>query len=121
MRRVLIGEFGAIPAMALRHLLQEHGLSVAGEARAGEIVPLVAEARPDVLLLDLDAADTEGIAAEACARLPSLTVIAWSSSEPVMRVFPPEQQGESEVSPLTIDRLAAALKGIGPEDPAPGS
>ena len=116
MRRVLIGEFGEIPTMALRTLLEQHGLAVAGEAMAAEIIPLVDEVQPDVLLLDLDDARTGGIAAEACARLPSMTVIAWSSAEPVMRVFPPRHQGESHESPLTFDGLAAALKdgGEGP-------
>jgi AmiR/NasT family two-component response regulator len=114
MRRVLIGEFGEIPAMALRRLLEQEGLAVAGEATTAEIIPLVDEVQPDVLLLDLDDVQTGGIAAEACARLPSMTVIAWSSAEPVMRVFPPQHRGESHDSPLTVDRLAAALKGVGP-------
>jgi AmiR/NasT family two-component response regulator len=113
MRRVLIGEFGEVPGMALRRLLEQEGLAVAGEATTAEIIPLVDEVRPDVLLLDLDDAETDSIAAEACARLPSMTVIAWSSAEPVMRVFPPQHWGESHDTPLTFDLLAAALKGVG--------
>ena len=112
MRRVLIGKFGDIPGMALRRLLEQQGLTVAGEAVGADIIPLVDEARPDVLLLDLDDADTQRIAAQACARLPSLTVIAWSATEPVMRVFPAGRQGEPEVSPLTLDRLAEVLQGV---------
>jgi AmiR/NasT family two-component response regulator len=117
MRRVLIGEFGEVPAMALRHLLEQEGLTVVGEAAAEEeIVALVGEVRPDVLLLDLDDARTEDIAVAAGARLSTLTVIAWSSAEPVMRVFPPGQ-GKSQTSPLTFGRLAAALKAsAGPVD-----
>ena len=115
MRRVLIGEFGDIAGMALRRFLEQQGLTVAGEATSADIIPLVDEARPDVLLLDLDDAETQHIAAQACARLPSLTVIAWSASEPVMRVFPAGRPGEPEVSPLTLHRLAAALHGVADE------
>ena len=112
MRRVVIGEFGDIPAMALRQLLeQEEGLVVAGEAPAAEIIPLVGEIQPDVLLLDHDHPATGGIAADVSARLPAITVIAWSVDEPLMQVFPARHFGESYVSPLTIELLAAALKG----------
>jgi DNA-binding NtrC family response regulator len=111
MRRVVIGEFGEVPGMALRRILEQQGLTVAGQGMAAEIIPLVDEARPDLLLLDLDDADTQRIAAQACARLPSLTVIAWSASEPVMRVFPAGHPADAEVSPLTLARLTAALNG----------
>jgi DNA-binding NarL/FixJ family response regulator len=109
MRRVVIGEFGDIPALALRQLLEEEGLVVAGEAPAAEIIPLVDEIQPDVLLLDHDHPATDGIAADVSARLPDVTVIAWSVDEPLMQVFPARHGGESQVSSLTIERLAAAL------------
>jgi AmiR/NasT family two-component response regulator len=112
MRRVLIGEFGDIPAMALRRVLEDEGVALAGEATAAETVALVGELRPDVLILDHDHAATEGIAAEVSERHPGLVVIAWSAAEPLMRVFPARSGGESEVGPLTIERLATVLKGV---------
>jgi len=111
MRRVLIGEFGEIAALAVRHVLEEEGLTVVGEATAAEIIPLAAELRPDVLLLDHDDPATDGIAAEVCLRLPAVTVIAWSTDEPLMRVYPVRHGGESHVSPLTVEAFTAALKG----------
>jgi two-component system response regulator DesR len=119
MRRVLIGEFGEVAAMALRHLLQEEGLTVVGEAAGAEIIPLAEEIRPDVLLLDHDHPATDGVAAEVCDRLPEVTVIAWSAEEPLMRVFAAGQGGESHVSPLTVERLTAALQGGGGKVTAP--
>jgi AmiR/NasT family two-component response regulator len=112
MRRVLIGEFGDIATMALRHLLEEEGLTVVGEAAGAEIMPLVDEVRPDVLLLDHDDPATDGIAAQVCDRLPAVTVIAWSADEPLMRVFPARHGGESHVSLLTVDLLTAALRDV---------
>jgi len=115
LRRVVIGEFGDIAAMALRQLLdEEEGLEMAGEAPAAEIIPLVEEIQPDVLLLDHDHPATDGIAADVSARLPAVTVIAWSVDEPLMRVFPARHGGESHVSPLTVELLAAVLKGVVP-------
>jgi CheY-like chemotaxis protein len=111
MRRVLIGEFGDIATMALRHVLEEEGLTVVGEAAGAAIVPLVEEVRPDVLLLDNDHPATDAIAAEVCARLPEVTVIAWSANEPLMRVYPVRHGGESQVSPLTVELFKTALKG----------
>ena len=111
MRRVLIGEFGDIAAMALRHVMGEQGVTVVGEATAADIVPLAAELRPDVVLLDHDHPATDGIAAEVCLRLPAVTVIAWSTDEPLMRVYPVRHGGESHVSPLTVEAFTAALKG----------
>jgi hypothetical protein len=116
LRRVVIGEFGDIPAMALRQLLeQEEGLVVAGEAPAAEIIPLVGEIQPDVLLLDHDHPATRDIAADVSARLPAVTVIAWSVDEPLMQVFPARHGGEFHVSPLTTELLTAALKGVMPQ------
>jgi hypothetical protein len=41
---------------------------------------------------------------------PAVTVIACSSAEPIMRVFPPFHHGESYCAPFTPVLLAAAVK-----------
>lgn len=119
MRRVMIGDFGAVARMGLREILGEHGLEVVGQAGSGEsgtapgaggIVPLVSEVRPDIVVLDLDDEASVEVAALITSEFPAIKVIACSSEEPLMQVFPPFHRGESYVSHLTRADLAQALK-----------
>jgi AmiR/NasT family two-component response regulator len=110
-RRVLIGDFGAVVGMGLRKLLDNEGLDVleAAGIRAG-IIPRLSEVQPDVVLLDLDAEGVPDLAARISSAFPAVTVIACSSAEPIMRVFPPFHHGESYCAPFTPVLLAAAVK-----------
>jgi AmiR/NasT family two-component response regulator len=111
LRRVLIGNFGVIARMGFQELLAREGLEVLGAAEtAGEIIPRLTEARPDVVLLDLDAEDAPELAAQISDAFPATTVIACSCEEPIMRVFPPFHYGESYTAPFTRVLFAAALK-----------
>lgn len=111
MRRVLIGDFGMIARMGLRELLDEEGLEVVAEAEIGAgIIPWVSEVRPDVVVLDLDDEATGEVAARITSEFPAIKVIACSSEQPVMRVFPPFHHGESYVSPLSNSHLVMALE-----------
>jgi hypothetical protein len=76
-----------------------------------EIVPRLSEVRPDVVLLDLDSDDAPEFAAWISVAFPAVNVIACSSDEPIMRVFPPFHRGESYVAPFTRVLFAAAMKG----------
>src|SRR5688572_31013386 len=110
-RRVLIGDFGVIARMGLRRLLSDEGLDVldAAGVRAG-IIARLGEVEPDVVLLDLDAEEVPDLAARISSTFPAITVIACSSAEPIMRVFPSFHHGESYCAPLTPVLLAAAVK-----------
>ena len=110
-RRVLIGDFGVIARMGLRRLLDDEGLHVleAAGARPG-IMARLSEVQPDVVLLDLDAEEVPGLAAQISSTFPSMTVIACSSAEPIMRVFPPFHHGESYIAPFTRVQFAAAVR-----------
>src|SRR5688500_14436317 len=111
MRRVLIGDFGVIARMGLRSLLDDEGLDVleAAGVRPGIILRL-SEVQPDVVLLDLDAEEVPDLAVRISSTFPSMTVIACSSAEPIMRVFPPFHYGESYIAPFTRVQFAAAVK-----------
>ena len=111
MRRVLIGDFGAVARMGLRRLLDYEGLDVleAAGIRPG-IIPRLSEVQPDVVLLDLDAEEVPDLAARISSAFPAMTVIACSSAEPIMQVFPPFHHGESYIAPFTRDLFAAAVK-----------
>jgi AmiR/NasT family two-component response regulator len=111
MRRVLIGDFGVIARMGLRRLLDDEGLDVldAAGVRPG-IIPRLSEVQPDVVVLDLDAEDASDLAARISSTFPAMTVIACSSAEPIMRVFPPFHHGESYVARFTRAQFAAAVK-----------
>lgn len=111
MRRVLIGDFGMIARMGLRDLLADAGLEVVAESEATEeIVARVNDVRPDVVVLDLDDEATPAVAGLIASEFPAIKVVACSSHEPVMQVFPPFHHGESYVSPMSRTVLVKALK-----------
>jgi DNA-binding NarL/FixJ family response regulator len=111
MRRVLIGDFGMIARMGLRDLLNREGLDVVAEADIGAgIIDCVSEVRPDVVLLDLDDEGALEVAARITSEFPAIKVLACSSEQPVMRVFPPFHHGESYVSALSTSLLLKALE-----------
>jgi DNA-binding NarL/FixJ family response regulator len=113
-RRVVIGDFGAVAGLGLRDILAGEGLEVVGHARERDvpepgIVPLVNEVRPDVVVLDLDDESALEVAVQITSEFPAIKVVACSSEEPVMQVFPPFHHGESYLSQLTRAHLAQAL------------
>ena len=99
MPRVLIGDFGAIARLGLREFLDEEGFEV------------VAEFRPDVVVLDLDTDGEDDVAGQIATNFPAVKVIACSSEEPRMRIYPPFHHGESYLSELTPRLLADTVRG----------
>ena len=111
LRRVLIGDFGVVAEMGLRELLVGEGLEVLGAAEPRrEILSRLSEVQPDVVLLDLDTEDAPELAVRISVAFPAMKVIACSSDEPIMRVFPPFHYGESYMAPFTRVLFAAALR-----------
>ena len=112
MTRVLIGEFGAIFRAGLADLLAEAGCDVVPDERDGRgILERVVVSEPSVVVIDLDGPRALDMARSLATRFPRLTVIACSSLEPEMRVYPPFHAGESYVSPLSPDLLVRASTG----------
>jgi DNA-binding NarL/FixJ family response regulator len=108
---VLIGNFGAIARLGLREFLDEQGFEVVAEDTVtARIVDRLTEFRPDVVVLDLDTADGETTAARIASDFPAVKVIACSSEEPTMRIYPPFHRGESYLSELTPSVLAETVR-----------
>jgi AmiR/NasT family two-component response regulator len=110
--RVLIGEFGAIFRAGLADLLTEAGCDViADEYAPGGIVERLADAQPDVVLIDLDNPGTDEVSRSLSTTFPAVTVIACSSAALQMRVYPRFHGGESYLSQLSPDLLVRASAG----------
>jgi len=108
---VLIGDFGAIARMGLREFLDEEGFEIVAEEDVpGEILERLTEFRPDVVVLDLDTDGELEIAGMIASNFPAVKVIACSSEEPTMRVYPPFHHGEWYLSELTPRLLADAVR-----------
>lgn len=101
---------GGIAQLGLRESLSASGSDIiTEEVDTTRVIERTATARPDAVLLDLDATGTPGLAADLLSLFPSVTVVACSMVEPRMRVFPPGHRDEPYDAPLTPPALAAAL------------
>lgn len=109
MRRVLIGPFGVIARTGLREMLAGTDLELVAEAGGG-VIGSVSEVRPDVVVLHLDDEAALEAAARITSEFPAIKVVACSSEDPVMQVFPPFHHGESYLSPLTRALLVKTLE-----------
>ena len=88
MTRVLIGDFGSVLRLGLKELLDEEGFDVVAESTVslGTLDRLV-QSLPDIVVLELEAG--VGLATRIARDYPAVKVIACSSVEPRMRIFPP--------------------------------
>jgi DNA-binding NarL/FixJ family response regulator len=113
MTRVLIGELGAIVELGLRELLRRESDCeiVAEPTAADQMLAELESAHPDVVLLDLDDSHAStDLAMAISSSHPGVKIIACSSSEPRMRVFPPFHNGESYVARMSPELLIEAVK-----------
>ena len=99
MTRVLVGPFGALVRAGLDELLRHPQLQVVHADAADLYARLLAEL-PDVVLLDLDAPGARETARRISTDFPALTVVACSSIDPTMRIYPRFHHGESYTRPL---------------------
>ena len=110
--RVLLGQFGGIFRVGLADLLREAGCDVLPDGPAdGAFVDQVVSEAPAVVVLDLDGDGTDDTARLLTERFPAMTVIACSSVELTMRIYPPFHGGESYLSKLSPDLLVRASTG----------
>lgn len=81
--RVLIADDHTILREGLRKLLEEQGdMSIVGEASNGnECMAMLAELRPDLLLLDLDMPEKDGLAVLEEANVGSAQVIVLTEQK----------------------------------------
>jgi DNA-binding NarL/FixJ family response regulator len=109
---VLVSHFGAIARLGLHAVLEEEGCEVVEpEYGSDQLVGRIGAERPDVVVLDLDSGGAEELARRIAERHPAVRVIACSSEQPTMRVYPPFRNGESYESDLSPAHLAEAVRG----------
>ncbi len=88
--RILIADDHSLFRDGLRSLLQAEGHEVIGEAKNGnEAVALARELKPDVVLMDLQMPELDGIGATKAivAELPEMKVVMLTASEEEAKLF----------------------------------
>jgi DNA-binding NarL/FixJ family response regulator len=109
MRRVLMGDFSALHRLGLREILRCDGIELV-ETTEPDVVDRLVEAPPDVIVLDLDQRDVLDLVHRIVHLFPSATVVACSSAQPLMRVFPPLHYGESYTTDLDAALLTRVVQ-----------
>jgi AmiR/NasT family two-component response regulator len=109
MTRILLGDFGAVTRLGFEDALREEGVQLV-ESAADDLRERVIAVLPDVVVIDLDRRDAAELAARVVTQFPAVKVIACSSVEPKMRIYPPFHGGESYVTELSLERLMAAIR-----------
>lgn len=111
MSRVLIGEFGQIVLLGLEDLLDGEEIYIVKEDHDDRQIPLdIVETEPDVVILDLDHGDGAATAQKTARSFPAITVIACSSVEPRMQVYPRFHNGEFYEAPFSPTEFLEAVK-----------
>lgn len=88
--RILIADDHALFRDGLRSLLLAQGHEIVGEAKNGrEAVELARELRPDLLLMDVQMPELDGIAATRliAAEMPEMKVVILTASEEESKLF----------------------------------
>ncbi|MDQ3986710.1 MAG: response regulator [Actinomycetota bacterium] len=111
MARVLLGDFGAIARLGLREFLEEDGVDIVAEdSKSENVLQRLNEARPDVVVVDLDDEGGLEVASRIASAYPAVKVIACSSEKPMMVVFPAFHHGEFFDSDLSPELLMEAIR-----------
>ncbi|BEP13949.1 hypothetical protein acdb102_22600 [Acidothermaceae bacterium B102] len=105
MPRVLMGDFGALIRVGLADLLQDEHIRLL-ETMNEDLLAGLLTTLPDVVLIDLDHDDSDGLAYQIAAEYPAVRIIACSTTQSTMRVYPPFHHGEWHESPLEADTLS---------------
>ena len=109
MTRVLMGDFSALHRLGLQDILRSDDLEVV-EAADADVLDRLVEALADVILLDLDQHHVLDLVHRIVYLFPSVTVVACSSAQPLMRIFPPLHYGESYTTDLDPALLTSAVQ-----------
>jgi DNA-binding NarL/FixJ family response regulator len=121
--RVLIADDHTIFRDGLRSLLEARGVEVVGEARNGrEAVEQTKRLRPDVVLMDLNMPELDGLAATRLisADQPEVSVVILTASEEDADLFEAIKSGAQGYlfKNLASDELFRLLDGVARGEPA---
>jgi DNA-binding NarL/FixJ family response regulator len=121
--RVLIADDHTIFRDGLRSLLEARGVEVVGEARNGrEAVEQTKRLRPDVVLMDLNMPELDGLAATRLisAEQPEVSVVILTASEEDADLFEAIKSGAQGYlfKNLASDELFRLLDGVARGEPA---
>lgn len=121
--RVLIADDHALFRDGLRSLLEARGVDVVGEARNGrEAVELASTLMPDVVLMDLNMPELDGLDATRIlsAELPSVKTVVLTASEDDADLFEAVKCGAEGYLPknLEADEFFALLNRVTQGEPA---
>jgi AmiR/NasT family two-component response regulator len=109
MTRVLMGDFGALHRVGIEDILRVDGIELV-DATATDVLTRLVEVLPDVIVLDLDQCDTPALVTLIVHRFPKVKVLACSSEQPMMRVYPPLHYGEFYLTELDPALLTSAIQ-----------
>lgn len=109
MTRVLMGDFSALHRLGFEDILRVDGIEIV-ETAGADVVGRLVEALPDVVVLDLDQRETLELVGRIVHQFPTVKVVACSSEQPTMRVFPPLHYGESYTTDLDPALLTSAIQ-----------
>jgi DNA-binding NarL/FixJ family response regulator len=109
MTRVLMGDFSALHRLGLKDILRVDGIELM-ETAGTDVVGRLVEALPDVIVLDLDERATSELVRQIVHQFPTVKVVACSSRQPRMRIFPPLHYGEFYESDLDPALLTSAVQ-----------
>lgn len=121
--RVLVADDHTLFRDGLRSLLEARQVDVVGEARNGrEAVDQTRRLQPDVVLMDLDMPELDGLAATRLisARQPEVKVVILTASEEDADLFEAIKSGAQGYlfKNLAADDLFRLLDGVGRGEPA---
>jgi DNA-binding NarL/FixJ family response regulator len=121
--RVLIADDHALFRDGLRSMLEARGFDVVGEARNGrEVVDATQALHPDVVLMDLNMPELDGLAATRLisAVQPDVKVVILTAAEDDVHLFEAIKSGAQGYlfKNLASDELFRLLDGVGRGEPA---
>ena len=114
--RVLVADQDLPTRAGVRHVLEQHGFEVCGEAAdAASAVATALATRPDICLVEVDLpGDGLAAAAELSSRVPETVVVMLTASTDDSDLFAALRGGAMGylLKDMNSDRLAAALRGV---------
>jgi hypothetical protein len=107
---VLFGDFTALARAGFDDVLRGGTLEVL-RTDGQDLFDLLVDAMPHVVVLDGDQTVTTALIGRLVREFPSVTVVACSTRDPLMRVYPPFHRGEFYEAYLEPEAFLVAVQG----------